>query len=136
MVPKLNFPVIDVRDVALAHLRAMIIPEAVGHRHILVRDNIWMKDMAQVCPIFIDPYFLLLLVIQSLNILHLITVCYYSCLPASNVNWHVWHNTLHFRHYQKNSSLKATRCRPFLPLMLESRSYHTSTKLLKWLPRC
>lgn len=30
MVPKIHMPIIDVRDVALAHLRAMVIKQAAG----------------------------------------------------------------------------------------------------------
>ena len=30
LMPKISFTVVDVRDVALAHVRAMILPEAVG----------------------------------------------------------------------------------------------------------
>lgn len=30
VVPKLNFPVVDVRDVATAHIKAMVTPEAAG----------------------------------------------------------------------------------------------------------
>ncbi|KAK6195722.1 hypothetical protein SNE40_001090 [Patella caerulea] len=47
-VPKLNFPVIDVRDVATAHVKAMTLDEAVGKRHLIVNSNVWMKEMAQI----------------------------------------------------------------------------------------
>lgn len=47
-IPKANFTVCDVRDVALAHYKAMTIPEAVGHRHIVATQNLWLKEMAQV----------------------------------------------------------------------------------------
>jgi dihydroflavonol-4-reductase len=33
----------DVRDVALAHLRAAFLPEAVGHRHIIVSEGKWFS---------------------------------------------------------------------------------------------
>ena len=36
VVPNLHFPTCDVRDVALAHVRAAFVPEAVGHRHVIV----------------------------------------------------------------------------------------------------
>ncbi len=49
MLPKLNFPVIDVRDVARAHINAMTVPEAAGHRHILSNGDMWVKDIAKVC---------------------------------------------------------------------------------------
>ena len=48
MVPKLGMGVIDVRDVALAHLRAMRIPEANGQRFILCERTIWFKDLALI----------------------------------------------------------------------------------------
>ncbi|XP_050408842.1 uncharacterized protein LOC126823846 isoform X2 [Patella vulgata] len=47
-VPKLNFPVIDVRDVATAHVKAMTLDEAVGHRHIISHENMYMKEMALI----------------------------------------------------------------------------------------
>ena len=45
-VPELNFSLVDVRDVAAAHIVAMEKPEAAGHRHILVAGNMWMKEVA------------------------------------------------------------------------------------------
>ncbi len=33
----------DVRDVALAHIRAAFLPEAVGHRHIIVSEAKWFS---------------------------------------------------------------------------------------------
>lgn len=45
---KLNFPVVDVRDVALAHIKAMTVEEAAGKRHLIVNQNAWMKEMAQI----------------------------------------------------------------------------------------
>lgn len=46
MVPKANFAVCDVRDVAVAHLKAMILPNAADHRHIICTQNVWFKDIA------------------------------------------------------------------------------------------
>ncbi|BFZ14180.1 hypothetical protein BsWGS_17219 [Bradybaena similaris] len=48
MCPKLCFPTVDVRDVAMAHLRCMTLPEAVGHRHVIVTRNIWVIEIASV----------------------------------------------------------------------------------------
>jgi len=48
MVPRFWLPVVDVRNVALAHLRCMELPEAAGHRHILFGSNMWMPDLARV----------------------------------------------------------------------------------------
>lgn len=45
---KLHFPTVDVRDVAAAHLAAMTVPGAAGHRHILVSGSLWMQDMARI----------------------------------------------------------------------------------------
>lgn len=47
-VPKLNFSLVDVRDVATAHIKAMTSQEASGKRHILVNENMWMKEIAVV----------------------------------------------------------------------------------------
>ena len=41
--------IVDVRDVAEAHVRAMTLPEAVGHRHIISAQGIWVQDLAKVC---------------------------------------------------------------------------------------
>lgn len=48
LVPKLNFYVVDVRDVANAHIKAMTSQEASGKRHLLVTDNMWMKEIAVI----------------------------------------------------------------------------------------
>ena len=47
-VPAIKLPMVDVRDVAESHLKAMILPEAANHRHILYADSIWIQDMAKV----------------------------------------------------------------------------------------
>ena len=49
MIPASNFTVVDVRDVATSHLRAMTIPQAAGQRFVLWTDNMWLKDVALVC---------------------------------------------------------------------------------------
>ena len=38
MIPDINAPVCDVRDVALAHVNAMTSPDAVSQRHIIVNN--------------------------------------------------------------------------------------------------
>ncbi len=48
MVPHLSLPCVDVRDSALAHIRAMTSPQAAGHRHIVFTENLWMTEVAQV----------------------------------------------------------------------------------------
>jgi nucleoside-diphosphate-sugar epimerase len=47
-LPNLGFNIVDVRDVADLHLRAMTDPKANGERFLAVADNgfMWMKDMA------------------------------------------------------------------------------------------
>lgn len=46
MVPMLDFPVVDVRDVAEAHLRALERPESAGMRILCVAGNMTMPAMA------------------------------------------------------------------------------------------
>ena len=48
MLPNISFNVIDVRDVARAHINAMTVPEAAGNRHILAVSNYWFYDFAKV----------------------------------------------------------------------------------------
>lgn len=48
VVPKLNFSIVDVRDVAAAHVKAMTMEEAAGKRFIVNASEMWMKDIAQV----------------------------------------------------------------------------------------
>jgi len=47
-VPNLHMCVVDVRDVALAHLRAMTHPSAAGNRYICTSAPLWMIDVAQI----------------------------------------------------------------------------------------
>lgn len=46
--PRLGFPMVDVRDVASAHLSAMTTPEAAGQRYCCSGDFAWMKDIAAI----------------------------------------------------------------------------------------
>ena len=46
MVPRINFAIVDVRDVAASHLAAMTVPEANGNRHIVDGHNAWFSDLA------------------------------------------------------------------------------------------
>ena len=48
MLPNISFGVIDVRDVAAAHIAAMEKPEAAGNRYILVSEIAAAKDFVQV----------------------------------------------------------------------------------------
>jgi dihydroflavonol-4-reductase len=45
-VPRLGFWIVDVRDLADLHARAMTAPEAAGQRFIAAGDFMWMADMA------------------------------------------------------------------------------------------
>ncbi len=46
MSPRVGFPCVDVRDVALMHLRAMERPESIGRRFAGVDRFLWFSDMA------------------------------------------------------------------------------------------
>lgn len=48
LIPKFFVPFCDVRDVALAHLQAMIIPEAANNRHLIVTAHMWWEDIARI----------------------------------------------------------------------------------------
>lgn len=45
-LPPIAFPIVDVRDVADLHIRAMETEAANGHRYVCVNGTMWMKDMA------------------------------------------------------------------------------------------
>lgn len=47
-VAKLCMPICDVRDVAHAHVKALTVPEAAGHRHVIVTASVWMRDVAMI----------------------------------------------------------------------------------------
>jgi dihydroflavonol-4-reductase len=46
--PRIGFEIVDVRDLADVHIRAMTSPEAAGQRFLATGDFIWMREMAQV----------------------------------------------------------------------------------------
>jgi nucleoside-diphosphate-sugar epimerase len=46
--PRLGFNIVDVRDVADLHIRAMTAPEAAGERFIAAGEFLWMKQMAEI----------------------------------------------------------------------------------------
>lgn len=48
LVPKFNMAVCDVRDVALAHVKALENPEHVGKRYLIFSESRWMKDIARI----------------------------------------------------------------------------------------
>jgi nucleoside-diphosphate-sugar epimerase len=45
-VPRIGFYIVDVRDLADLHIRAMVSPDAAGQRFIAAGDFMWMKDIA------------------------------------------------------------------------------------------
>jgi hypothetical protein len=45
-IPRIGFYIVDVRDLADLHIRAMISPEAAGQRFIAAGDFMWMKAIA------------------------------------------------------------------------------------------
>lgn len=48
MMPRLGFPVVDVRDVAEAHVRALTRQGAVGERFIASSGSLWMTDWGRI----------------------------------------------------------------------------------------
>ncbi len=48
MLAHASFNFIHVRDVAQAHIRAMIVPEAAGRRFLVTGDRFWLKDVADM----------------------------------------------------------------------------------------
>ena len=46
-MPRLGFWVVDVRDLADLHIRAMTSPAAAGERFIAAGDFLWMPDIAR-----------------------------------------------------------------------------------------
>lgn len=47
-LPKLGWGSVDVRDVAAAHVKAMVVPAAAGQRFCCVSEPVWMTDVARV----------------------------------------------------------------------------------------
>jgi nucleoside-diphosphate-sugar epimerase len=54
-IPRLGFSVVDVRDVADLHLKAMLSPEAAGQRFIAAHEFRWMSDVAEVLRARLGP---------------------------------------------------------------------------------
>lgn len=46
-IPKIQFPCVDVRDVAKAHLQGVLVPEAAGQRFILVNEGVWFMSIGK-----------------------------------------------------------------------------------------
>ena len=47
-LPRFGFPVVDVRDIADVHLKAMIAPAMAGERFLCVADFVWMTEVAAI----------------------------------------------------------------------------------------
>ncbi len=47
-VPRLHVGLVDVRDVATAHVSAMVTPEAAGQRFLLMAEALWMVEIARI----------------------------------------------------------------------------------------
>ena len=47
-IPRLGFSIVDVRDVAGLHIRAMTAPEAAGQRFIAAGEFAWMTEIAEM----------------------------------------------------------------------------------------
>ncbi|MBT9471538.1 MAG: NAD-dependent epimerase/dehydratase family protein [Pseudomonadota bacterium] len=54
-LPRLGFWVVDVRDLADIHIRAMTSPDAAGQRFIAAGDYMWMEDMAKALRSALGP---------------------------------------------------------------------------------
>lgn len=48
VIPEVYFPVVDVRDVAAAHVAALEKPEAAGNRYVLVTETVSVKEVATI----------------------------------------------------------------------------------------
>lgn len=47
-LPNIGMPVVDVRDIATMHVRAIDTPASIGHRHLGSAGFLWMPDMAKI----------------------------------------------------------------------------------------
>lgn len=47
-IPRIGFEVVDVRDLADIHVRAMITPEAAGERFLATGEFLWMSEIAEI----------------------------------------------------------------------------------------
>ena len=66
ILARVKIPIVDVRDVSLAHVTAIEDPKSIGERFLLCSGTFWMKDIAKTMsssgfnpPIFIAPNFLI-----------------------------------------------------------------------------
>ncbi len=47
-VPQIGLNMVDVRDVAAAHINAMTAPDAVGQRYVCCTDHVWLSEIAGI----------------------------------------------------------------------------------------
>ena len=47
-IPHIKFGIVDVRDVAQAHINCLDSDAAQGHRHILVGHPLWMREIGAI----------------------------------------------------------------------------------------
>ena len=47
-VPQINFGMVDVREVAQAHVQCLERDEAQGKRYMLIGDSIWFRDIGAI----------------------------------------------------------------------------------------
>ena len=48
-IPRIVFSAVDMDDVVQAHIKGLFTPEAAGERFIIVKQNIWLVDICQMC---------------------------------------------------------------------------------------
>jgi nucleoside-diphosphate-sugar epimerase len=48
LVPRIGLWLVDVRDLADLHIRAMLAPEGAGQRFLAVGEIVWMSDIARI----------------------------------------------------------------------------------------
>ena len=53
--PRLGFSMVDVRDVANAHVKAMQLSEAIGNRFICSNQYLWMSEIALILKEYFEP---------------------------------------------------------------------------------
>ena len=54
-LPRLQFHVVDVRDVAEAHIKGMEMDDAVGKRHLLLGSSLWFSEIAKIMADEMNP---------------------------------------------------------------------------------
>lgn len=47
-LPRVSFPIVDVREVAIAHLEGLKRSQAANQRFVLTNRSLWIKDLADI----------------------------------------------------------------------------------------